>query len=356
MATAPLHQTIGRSAYTAAQLARIGWHMGHYMIGRRHLPAITPPGHVPVADEFSPLDRSHLSQRFRDLFVQEWDHIRAGMYKRPIETRALPDIRRLIDQSRDYLRDSHAVAARQARGIKREVFAEPHRNQYPGYYLQNFHYQSDGWLSEGSARRYDMQVETLFTGAAGAMRRLALPFIADALKGRDAGDTHLVDLGCGGAPLLGDILDNWPRLSVTGIDLSTAYLARAQCRLSDHRQCRFIKRDAEATGLADGDADIVIAVYLFHELPPKARAGIAREIARILKPGGMFILLDTLQYGDDPGLDILLENFPRAFHEPYFDSYCRSALADIFAPAGLDLESETTGFLSKASRFRRRKP
>ena len=45
----------------------------------------------------------------------------------------------------------------------------------PDYYTQNFHYQSGGWLTEESARIYDVQVETLFFGAAGAMRRQAIP-------------------------------------------------------------------------------------------------------------------------------------------------------------------------------------
>lgn len=43
--------------------------------------------------------------------------------------------------------------------------------KYPEYYLQNFHYQSDGWLSERSAYIYDYQVESLFIGMADAMRR-----------------------------------------------------------------------------------------------------------------------------------------------------------------------------------------
>ena len=36
---------------------------------------------------------------------------------------------------------------------------------YPAYYLQNFHYQTDGWMSAESARLYDFQVETVFLGA-----------------------------------------------------------------------------------------------------------------------------------------------------------------------------------------------
>ena len=40
---------------------------------------------------------------------------------------------------------------------------------YPDYY-QNFHHQTDGYLSDHQAL-YDLQVEILFNGSADAMRR-----------------------------------------------------------------------------------------------------------------------------------------------------------------------------------------
>ena len=42
---------------------------------------------------------------------------------------------------------------------------------YPEYYLRNFHYQTDGWLSSDSAKVYEFQTETLFLGAQDAMQR-----------------------------------------------------------------------------------------------------------------------------------------------------------------------------------------
>ena len=55
---------------------------------------------------------------------------------------------------------------------------ETMRGNRPDYYLQNFHFQSGGWLTEDSAHRYDTQVEVLFKGTANAMRRMALPELA----------------------------------------------------------------------------------------------------------------------------------------------------------------------------------
>jgi len=74
----------------------------------------------------------------------------------------------------------------------------------------------------------------------------------------------------------------------------------------------------------------------------------------LLKPGGVFILADTIQYGDEPGFDILLENFPRGFHEPYYDSYCRTDLAELFGAAGLHKADGTDAFMTKITSFQKR--
>ncbi len=354
-----------RAAYSAGQMARIGWYTGHYIIGRRKMGPLSRPGEAPFAGEFRDLDRGRLTASFRELFKKEWRHIESGDYKLPAELRRPPALGNLLKLSRDYFRDAGEVARRKNRHGHSEVMesvdvgvdtddADHNADEkYPRYYLQNFHYQTDGWLTDESAERYDMQVETLFTGAAAAMRRQALPLIKNALADRDPQSVNLVDFGCGTGVFLKDVLYNWPLLNTTALDLSPAYLGKTQNALSAYRNVRYVRAAAEDTGLPTGSADIVTAVYLFHELPPKVRRAVVKEAARLLKPGGAFILVDTIQYGDEPGLDILLENFPRGFHEPYYDSYCREELASLGADAALEKTDETLAFLTKATVFRK---
>jgi SAM-dependent methyltransferase len=111
---------------------------------------------------------------------------------------------------------------------------------------------------------------------------------------------------------------------------------------------------AEALPLASGALDVASAVYLFHELPPKVRRQVAAELGRVVKPGGLFILVDSLQLGDEPDYDGLLELFPQLFHEPYYESYVEEDLARLFAKAGFGVESIRTVFFSKIVAFRRR--
>lgn len=351
--TANIANGAKHAAYAAGQAARILWHTGHYAAGRRLMGPLSHPGEAPYAEEFGALDRARLKQSFRELFRRDWKNIEAGLYKMPAELRRAPSLTKLWRDSRDYLRDAEKVARRKYARAHSEVLTAATREKYPRYYLQNFHYQSDGWLTEASAERYDMQVETLFTGAAAPMRRLALPMIREALAGEDLAKVRLLDLGCGAGGFLAEVKDNWPGLRATALDLSPAYLGKTRARLGRWKDIEYVAAPAEATGLGDARFDMVAAVYLFHELPPKVREQVAAEIARVLAPGGTFILVDTIQYGDEPGLDMLLENFPRGFHEPYYDSYCRDDLDALFGAAGLVKTDETVGFLSKATAFRK---
>ncbi|MHA7871062.1 MAG: class I SAM-dependent methyltransferase [Hyphococcus sp.] len=344
-----------RAAYGAAQAARVLWYTSHYAYGRRLMGPLTEPGAPPYAEEFGPLDRERLKQSFRALFRDDWRNIEQGRYKFPGELRRPLSPARLWRQSRDYLRDAEKVARRKHAHGHSEVLTETAREQFPRYYLQNFHYQTDGWLTESSAERYDMQVETLFTGAAGAMRRQALPFVGAALAGRDAAAATLLDLGAGTGQFLADVKDNWPALDVTALDLSPAYLNKARAGLGCWKDVRYVQANAEETGLPDASFDIVTAVYLFHELPPAVRAAVAAEAKRLLKPGGVFILADTIQYGDEPGFDILLENFPRGFHEPYYDSFCRTDLDALMGDA-FERTGEKVAFLTKIVSFTKRSP
>ena len=354
---APLNSAIAnnakRLAYGTSQAARILWYTGHYMAGRRIVGPLTEPGEAPYADEFGPLDRVRLKTAFRELFKTDWKNIETGLYKLPAESRRAPSPLKLWRQSRDYLRDARKVARRKHQHGHSEVLTPARQEKYPRYFLQNFHYQTDGWMTAGSADRYDMQVETLFTGSAGAMRRQALPAIRNALAGKDTAAAQLLDLGCGAGRFLAELKDNWPSLQLTALDLSPSYLGKARANLGRWKDIAYVEANAEATDLPDASFDVVSAIYLFHELPPSVRETVAGEIARLLKPGGTLVQVDTIQYGDEPGFDILLENFPRGFHEPYYDSYCRMELKKLFSEAGLYHADETIAFLSKVSVFKK---
>lgn len=105
--------------------------------------------------------------------------------------------------------------------------------------------------------------------------------------------------------------------------------------------------------IPDASLDLATCIFLFHELPPEVRKTVAREIARVMKPGGLFILINSLQAGDEPDYDGLLEVFPELFHEPYFRSYLEDDLERLFAGSGLVSEGRENAFLAKVLKLRR---
>jgi ubiquinone/menaquinone biosynthesis C-methylase UbiE len=348
-----LMRDLGRARYAAAQGARVAWYMSQYMLARR----ITGPFNRPGEPRFQPQspegDPVRIRSSFLELFAKDRANIEAGLYPAPNEVRVTRALSALRNSSR-FFRDLPNVDARRLQRDGAEVRTQVNDGRYPTYYLQNFHYQSGGWLSEDSARLYDTQVEILFGGAADAMRRIALGSLARALKGTDQRRVKLLDIASGNGRFLIQVLEAFPRIRAVGLDLSPAYCDEARARLQKWPQVEIVNGAIEQAPFEDGSIDAATCVYLFHELPPRVRREAAREIARVLKPGGVLVLADSIQTGDTPDLDRMLEYFPVGFHEPYFSSYLQEDFAAAFGEAGLELEETEFAFLTKVMRFRKR--
>ncbi|MBV8492798.1 MAG: class I SAM-dependent methyltransferase [Alphaproteobacteria bacterium] len=319
-------------AFETAQMARIGWFFGQKLLAAR----LAKPTPVPakLRGRKTP-DRQRLLRDLWRLIEQDWQNIANGVYAAPEDWRGNPleGLRRAAD----FFADLRTVETSRHGDPAQRLLDEPQSGRYPRYYLRKFHYQTDGYLSEASAKRYDYQVEVLFGGGAAAMRRQALVPLRSALLelGGGASAARLLDLGCGTGEFLREVKRNYPRLSVTGLDLSSPYLRVAERRLADWSRVEFVEAAAEAIPAPDRSFDIVTALYLFHELPGRVRRAVADEIRRVLKPGGTLILVDSLQTGDEPDYDAVLDFFPYAFHEPYYASYLSEDLDALFAPGFL---------------------
>src|SRR5262249_237087 len=250
----------------------------------------------------------------------------------------------------DFFADLSAVERRRHGRLELRRLTEVPRRGYPRYYLQKFHFQSDGYLSGASAGRYDHQVEVLFGGAAAAMRRQALVPLRAAIA--RCGAAQLLDVACGTGSFLRAVKANYPRLRVTGLDLSPYYLAVARRKLQPWARAWFVQGAAERMAVSDEQFDAVTCIYLFHELPPRVRRTVVQEIRRLLRPGGTLIFVDSLQTSDEPDYDAMLDYFPVAFHEPYFATYLREDLERMWSP-GFTPGQRVPAYFSKVLSYRR---
>ncbi|MGE0596144.1 MAG: class I SAM-dependent methyltransferase [Hyphomonadaceae bacterium] len=350
-----LFTDIGRARYAAAQGARVAWYMSQYMLARRISGPFNRPGEARFQPRAAEGDPQAIRTAFLDLFAKDRANIEAGHYPAPNDVRVERSLSALRNSAR-FFRDLPRVDRRRLQRSGVEVREEGKKEgRYPTYYLQNFHYQTGGWLTEESAKLYDTQVEILFGGAADAMRRIALGSLARGLRGQDQRRAPLVDFACGNGRFLCQVMAAFPRIPGTGLDLSPAYCAEARARLADWRNVEIVTGAIEQAPFEAESFAAATCVYLFHELPPRVRREGAREIARVLKPGGVLVFADSIQTGDTADLDRMLEYFPVGFHEPYFGSYLKEDLPALFAEYGLFAEETETAFLTKVIRFRKRR-
>jgi len=136
--------------------------------------------------------------------------------------------------------------------------------------------------------RYDLQVWLLTLGRDRAFRRK----IAALARLRE-GDAVL-DLGCG----TGSLAIEAKRLigptgTVKGVDPSPEMIARAVVKARKAGlELEFLNAAAQALPFADAQFDTVLSTLMLHHLSRKSRGRCAREMRRVVKPGGRVLVVD----------------------------------------------------------------
>jgi ubiquinone/menaquinone biosynthesis C-methylase UbiE len=348
----PFSRLATRAAYGASQLPRVAWYVGHSLAVRRLLEEARrqEKQSKPRALANAPLpDRRRLYADMAFLLQQDLANVEAGIYPLPADHDG--SIWTLLRRSRLFFEDLPEIHRRRESNAHSEILSEGEHWRRPRYYLQNFHFQSGGWMTDDSAERYDTQVEVLFNGTGNAMRRQALPQLREVFAGRDQRRLKLLDIGCGTGRFLDSLKQAWPRLPTIGLDMSEPYIRHAKRHLRRWSKMNFAVGNAESLPLPGESLDAVTSIFLFHELPPKVRRIVFRECARVLKPGGRLILVDSLQRGDRPDYEGLLELFPQNYHEPYYESYSTENFGALATSCSLTHIRDVKAFVSKVMVF-----
>jgi SAM-dependent methyltransferase len=104
-------------------------------------------------------------------------------------------------------------------------------------------------------------------------------------------ELNLLEGGCGGTPEL-DLLDLCCRY--TGVDISARGADVARGKLSQRARIPFEVREADVCRLPfdDGSFDAVYSAHaLYHIADPVAQASAFRELARVVRPGGVAVFI-----------------------------------------------------------------
>jgi ubiquinone/menaquinone biosynthesis C-methylase UbiE len=312
---------------------------------------LTPKGIAPDAPALFAAARREKER----LFERDVRNIVQGLY--PLEVLAPENPLEHLWRFPRILQDGLGMSIRRAAG-EVEAFDEQaaaFKADVPFYYQRNFHFQTNGYLSEASAELYEHQVEMLFGGMADAMRRLVIAPLKQAFKGSDGEGLVFLELGAGTARSTRFVKLAFPKARVVALDPSAPYLQVARRRLAGFPRVDFLQGDAAKLPFQDGLFDAVYSVFLFHEMPLAVRRAVMAESRRVIKPGGVLAAVDSMQKGDQPELEALMDSFPANFHEPFYQNYIRHPLQELVADEGFDEPEGDLGGLSKVV-WARRKP
>jgi SAM-dependent methyltransferase len=147
-----------------------------------------------------------------------------------------------------------------------------------------------GFVNSNTCRRLEMLQydQTLFVGAPrGAGLRKTVDLITGKLRrlGDFRGD-RLLDVGCGDGAFT-RILGAGFR-EVHGIDVQETYLERFRDGVKDDNRYAIANMSASAMTFPDAHFDTIVTIETLEHVPDLA--GAAREICRVLRPGGELLI------------------------------------------------------------------
>jgi demethylmenaquinone methyltransferase/2-methoxy-6-polyprenyl-1,4-benzoquinol methylase len=181
------------------------------------------------------------------------------------------------------------------------------------------------------ARVYDRIVMLSFLPFGGE-KRFRRKFVTMAgLKDTD----RVLDICCGTGSTTALIAPEVDQGHVTGVDLSPDMLAVAQKKIIAP-WVSFVRASVDALPFGDNSFDHVFCSYGLHEIPREIRAAALKEVRRVLKPGGKFLVLD---YGLPKNLVFRLpiSAFVRVFEHDTAYRMMKGHLTAEVAAAGLTI-------------------
>ncbi len=157
--------------------------------------------------------------------------------------------------------------------------------------------QSEGqeWL-----RRWDAQQQTYMPDR--EERFVALIDAVEEIAGRP--DPLVLDLGCGPGSLAARLLDRMPQATVVAVDADPLLLAIGEAAFASRPGLRFADADLRVAGWSTrlGLArapDAAVSTTALHWLPQDALWALYRELAGLLRPGGIVLTADHLSEDQD---------------------------------------------------------
>lgn len=107
------------------------------------------------------------------------------------------------------------------------------------------------------------------------------------------GTAFLLDLGCGTGLELEPIFARFPKLKVTGVDLTAAMLDRLRTKFPD-RDLTLIRGSYVGMDFGRGLYDAAVSFETLHHLEPEEKGALYRRVWEALTPEGVYVECDYI--------------------------------------------------------------
>jgi SAM-dependent methyltransferase len=220
-----------------------------------------------------------------------------------------------------------------------EVLWDPNF-QTPEYANVHFHLQPGGYHKDPLAGyHYHYSTKVFFRGlndSDAVHKGVAGPTPVPA----DGNVARVLDLGCSLGQSTTALKQKFPQASIWGIDHSAPMVRYAHKRAVDlDVDVSFAQCLAEDNGFPDQHFDLVYSMILFHEIPTRIAKQVLAEVARVLRPGGLFVVHDFVSSKNSTPLQLYHREYDCRYNgEPYAKEFCRSDFPALVDEAGLKLQ------------------
>lgn len=251
-----------------------------------------------------------------------------------------------VENFRLVLEDLREFLTRKDRRESHDIAKALYASDCPDYFKRNYHYQTDGYFTFDSARRYDHQIELLFLGTGHIMRKVAYATLVDVLPA----NAEVLEYGAGGGTSGAQFKLLFPDAKLDLLEPGAAYLDHAKAHYPsafNRLMPEFMERFK-----AESVYDCVFSCFVMYEIPVAHWEDIAKAIKDALKPGGHLLLIDAQQDNDRPEVQFAIDQFAEDFYEPYFAEYRKTPLETFMTENGFELLKKEEVLFSKALLFR----
>ena len=112
----------------------------------------------------------------------------------------------------------------------------------------------------------------------------------------------IADLGCGTGEVLAGLLDKGKK-KLIGVDVSPEMLEQARLRLPESPNLELRIGELEHLPMREQEADAALMSMVLYHVSEPVKA--IQEVQRVLKPGGVFLLVDFLKHDQEQIRDII---------------------------------------------------